>query len=331
MELGQLRALRELGDRGSIAAVAAALRVTPSSVSQQISALQRHSPAPLTFKDGRRTALTDAGRALAAAAIDVEVALERANQAVPRFRAAGSGTVSVTAFSSAGLTLFGPLLSALNAPDQPQVRLHDFDVAQEQFASLTAGHDLVIAHRLIGSPPWPASVRAERLVLEPLDIVLRRDHRLAEKESLDPSDLAEESWAAVREGFPLERALGVITAIGGTEARVLHRVNDFAVASAVVAASGCIARPGASPPLPAQTGSVHRLPCPPGDTRACERFGGSRPDQNDFRRAARTLPAGLTRARSQRLRALGAQSAGTGRGTARGAQPNAMAAPARAN
>jgi DNA-binding transcriptional LysR family regulator len=85
MELGQLRALRELSERGSIAAVAAAMRVTPSSVSQQLSALQRQSAVPLTFRLGRRTALTDAGRALAAAAVDVEVALERAHQAVVDF------------------------------------------------------------------------------------------------------------------------------------------------------------------------------------------------------------------------------------------------------
>jgi DNA-binding transcriptional LysR family regulator len=241
MELGQLRALRELGDRGSIAAVAAALHVTPSSVSQQITALQRTSPAPLTFKDGRRTALTEAGRALAAAAIDVEVALERAKQAVPQFRAARSGTVSVAAFHSAGLALFGPLLSGLTGPDHPEVRLHDFDVAQDQFAPLTAAHDLVIAHRLIGSPPWPASVRVEPLVLEPLDIVLRRDHPLAAKSSLDPADLVDENWVAVHEGFPLEQALSVITALGGSEARILHRINEFTVASAVVAASGCIA------------------------------------------------------------------------------------------
>jgi DNA-binding transcriptional LysR family regulator len=241
MELGQLRALRELGDRGSIAAVAAALHVTPSSVSQQITALQRRSPAPLTFKDGRRTALTEAGRALAAAAIGVEVALERAKQAVPQFRAARSGTVSVAAFHSAGLALFVPLLRSLAGPDQPEVRLHDFDVAQDEFAPLTATHDLVIAHRLIGSPPWPASVRVEPLVLEPLDIVLRRDHRLAAKDSLDPADLVDENWVAVHEGFPLEQALSVITALGGSEARILHRINEFTVASAVVAASGCIA------------------------------------------------------------------------------------------
>jgi DNA-binding transcriptional LysR family regulator len=241
MELGQLRALRELGDRGSIAAVAAALRVTPSSVSQQITALQRHSSAPLTFKDGRRTALTEAGRALATAAIDVEVALERAEQAVARFQDAPSGSVSIAAFHSASLALFGPLLTALNSDDQPAVSLTDFDVAQEDFPSLTSHHDLVVAHRLVGSPPWPGFVRVEPLMFEPLDIAVRRDHRLAAQREIALSDLEGEAWVTVHEGFPLEQAITVIAGIGGREARILHRINEFAVAAAVIAASNCIA------------------------------------------------------------------------------------------
>lgn len=241
MELGQLRALRELGDRGSIAAVAAALHVTPSSVSQQISALQRRSPTPLTYRDGRRTALTDAGRALAAAAIDVEVALERAEQAVARFRDDQSGTVSVAAFHSAGLALFAPLIRALSGPDRPDVTLTDYDVAQEDFPSLTTDHDLVLAHRLVGSPAWPPSVRVEPLLFEPLDVVLRRDHRLAAKSSLEPADLSGERWVAVHEGFPLDQAIALIAGLGGTEVRIEHRINEFLMAAAVVSASDCVA------------------------------------------------------------------------------------------
>jgi DNA-binding transcriptional LysR family regulator len=241
MELGQLRALRELGDRGSIAAVAAALHVTPSSVSQQISALQRRSPAPLTFKNGRRTALTEAGRALALAAVDVEVALERAEQAVARFQSEPEGTVAVAAFHSAALSFFGPLLTRLNAPDQPRIALSDFDVAQEGFHALTTNHDLVIAHRLTGSPPWPGSVRVEPVLFEPLDLVVRRDHRLAHKATIGPEDLRDEAWVAVHQGFPLEGAIAQIAGIGGAEARILHRINEFFVAAAVVAASDCVA------------------------------------------------------------------------------------------
>lgn len=241
MELGQLRALREVGDRGSIAAAAAFLRVTPSSVSQQISALQRQAAVPLTFKDGRRTVLTDAGRALAAAAVDVQVALERAQQSVARFQREPTGLVSVAAFHSAGLALFGGLLGQLATPESPRVELSDFDVAQHEFATLTADHDLVIAHRMAGSTPWPSSVHVEPLLFEPLDIALARNHRLAAQSSISPADLAGEDWVAVHEGFPLEGAIGQIAAAAGADVRISHRINEFYVTARVVAASSCVA------------------------------------------------------------------------------------------
>ncbi|MDM4763963.1 LysR family transcriptional regulator [Galbitalea sp. SE-J8] len=254
MEIGQLRALRALGERDSIAAVAAAMHVTPSAVSQQLSALQRQSAVPLTYRDGRRTALTAAGLALAAAAIDVDVALARAESAVAAFEGDATATVSVAAFHSAGLAMFGPLLSAAAARAHPDVALTDFDVAQTDFPALTAHHDLVVAHRLVGSPTWPTWVRSRPLLDEPLDIALRRDHPLAGRRRIHPADLRDQSWVAVHEGFPLEQAISVIATIGGREARIPHRINEFLVAAAVVAASDCVAL------LPRYTTDLHRHP-----------------------------------------------------------------------
>ena len=48
MDERQLSVLRELAERGSLVAAARALHVTPSAVSQQLAALQRSCPAPLT-------------------------------------------------------------------------------------------------------------------------------------------------------------------------------------------------------------------------------------------------------------------------------------------
>jgi DNA-binding transcriptional LysR family regulator len=239
MELGQLRALRELRERGSIAAVAAALHVTPSSVSQQIAALQRDSSAPLTRREGRRTALTDAGQALASAVVGVEVALERARQAVRNFQSEPAGIVGVAAFNSAGSALFGPLLAKFAGPLGPQLSLSDEDIAQEDFPTLTARHDLVVAHRLAGSASWPASVSVEPLLFEPLDVALGTGHPLAGRRALKPDDLRAESWVAVHEGFPLEGALTSL--LGASEVRIAHRINEFSMAASVVAASGCLA------------------------------------------------------------------------------------------
>lgn len=240
MEISQLRALRELRERGSIAAVAAAMRVTPSSVSQQISALQRHSSVPLTYKDGRRTALTPAGHALAAAAVDVEVAMARARHSVDGFREDASGAVSVAAFHSAATAVFGPLLRRLAGAPQT-VSLRDFDVAQAEFPGLTADHDLVLSHRLAGSDEWPSWVRAEPLFYEPLDIAMRHDHPLAGESVIRPEQLRGVDWVAVHEGYPLAQAIAVISTVSGRQARIPHRINEFLVAASVVASSDCVA------------------------------------------------------------------------------------------
>jgi DNA-binding transcriptional LysR family regulator len=67
----QLQILRELGELASVTATAEALLMTPSAISQQLRLLQRSIPVPLTERDGRRLVLTDAGQALASAAIEV--------------------------------------------------------------------------------------------------------------------------------------------------------------------------------------------------------------------------------------------------------------------
>src|SRR4051812_50012406 len=108
MELHQLRVLRELGERGSVAAVAKALRVTPSAVSQQLTALQRSSPVPLTERRGRRLVLTDAGEALSAAAVEGLAAFDRARQSVGGYPDDPPAAGPVAAFPTAGPAFSAP-------------------------------------------------------------------------------------------------------------------------------------------------------------------------------------------------------------------------------
>ncbi|WP_104111135.1 LysR family transcriptional regulator [Arthrobacter sp. N199823] len=240
MEISQLRALREVHDRGSIAAAAQALEVTASSVSQQLTALQRKAGTALTYKVGRRTALTPAGLALCSATVDVEIALAKADAAVSSFRDSALEPVSVAAFHSAGLAFFGPLERALADSDGPAVQLFDQDVAQKDFATLAADYDLVIAHRLPNSAPWPATVKATELAYEPLDVAVSSRHRLAQRKSVKPADLRGERWISVHRGFPLEGAIEMIGTIAGEEVEVAHRVNEFFVAASLVEQGDCV-------------------------------------------------------------------------------------------
>jgi DNA-binding transcriptional LysR family regulator len=241
MDPMRLRLLRELGDRGSVTAVAAAVGISASAVSQQLAALQAGVPVPLTVKKGRTLALTEAGEALAAAGVRVEEALAGARDAVGAFLQHPDRTVSVSAFHSAGLALFRPLLAALG-DEGPAVSLRDADVARSEFPRLTADHDLVIAHRLAHEPDWPADrLHVTPLFVEALDVALPRSHPLAGEPRVTPEQLRDERWISVHDGFPLANALDQLAAAVGRPLRIEHRINEFFVAAQLVRAGAAIA------------------------------------------------------------------------------------------
>ncbi|KFF58904.1 LysR family transcriptional regulator [Cryobacterium sp. MLB-32] len=241
MDLHQLAVLRELGERGSVAAVARALFVSSSAVSQQLSALQRRVGVPLTEKSGRRLVLTAAGRALAAAAAHVSTAMAEAEEAVARFHSDPATLVRVSAFHSAGLAWFAPLIARLGAAGGPPVSCGDEDVARSDFAQLVSEYDLVIAHRVPHDPYWPEGVTVTPLLYEPLDVALPMGHPLASRESLSVADVADEPWIAGHEGYPLGEAVNVVAAAAGRPLRVTHRINEFFVSASIVAGGAAIA------------------------------------------------------------------------------------------
>jgi DNA-binding transcriptional LysR family regulator len=236
MDARQLSILRELGDRGSVTAVAQALFITPSAVSQQLAVLQRGVPVALTQRRGRSLVLTDAGRALADAATDVATALARAELAVDAFLDDPRGTVRVAAFSSAAAAFFPALLQA-----GPTVECAEHDVSQSRFPALCADHDVVLAHRLDSSPPWPDTIAVTALLHEPLDVAVPMGHALARQETVTAEQVVAEPWVAVHEGFPLLAPLEAIAAAAGRPLTIAHRINDLTVAAGLVTAGAGLA------------------------------------------------------------------------------------------
>ncbi|UDM20313.1 LysR family transcriptional regulator [Clavibacter michiganensis] len=244
MDPARLRLLRELGDRGSVVAVAVAMHVSASAVSQQLAALQAGVAVSLTVKRGRRLVLTEAGEALAAASVRVDEALAAARDAVGSFLEHDARAVRVSAFHSAGLALFGPLLAELAGAEGSGtgVALADADVAQGDFAGLTADHDLVVAHRLPHDLPWPtARLVVVPLLVEPLDVALHAGHPLASTAGITPDQLRDERWISTHAGFPLAGVLDHLGALIGEAPRIVHRVNEFSVAAQIVRAGDAIA------------------------------------------------------------------------------------------
>jgi DNA-binding transcriptional LysR family regulator len=241
MNAHQLMILRELGERGSVAAVSRALFVTPSAISQHLSALQRDVGVQLTEKRGRTLVLTQAGAALARAAVGVSLAMAEAEQAVEAFRDDPVIPVTIAAFHSAGFAWFTALLAALNQPSGPPVQLSDEDIAQADFPALVADYDLVIAHRIGHEQSWPEHLAVTPLLYEPFDVALPRGHRLATRSALSVADVAEERWISPHAGFPVAGAVSIVAMAAGHPLNIVHRINEFFVAGSVVASGDALA------------------------------------------------------------------------------------------
>jgi len=238
MDPRTLETLRTVGTQGGVTAAAAVLHLTPSAVSQQVALLQREVGVPLTERIGRGLRLTPAGEALAEAAVDVAVALERARAACDEFLERPQGVVRVSAFQSGAQLLLPALLTRMEAIEGITLECTDEDVAQDDFVALTDRMDVVVAHRPDDGLGWSGgrAVRVVPLLREPLDLAVPVDHPLALRTEVRPDDLRDLPWIAVREGFPVATVLGAVGARSGAAPRIVHRVNDFHVVEALVEA-----------------------------------------------------------------------------------------------
>ncbi|MFH5209500.1 LysR family transcriptional regulator [Antrihabitans sp. NCIMB 15449] len=236
MDTQRLRVLRELADRGTVAATAAALSMTPSAVSQQLKILAREAGVTLLEPDGRRVRLTDAGNVLVLRAEDVLAALDRASAEMESYRGSPRGRVRVAMFPS-GASLLLPLVLTAMAGTGVVIEAGDEDLPSSAVPRLLADYDVVLTHRDDRAPAISSDRVASRTILrEPIDLVLAKTHPLASGTSVSLTDLVDENWISVRGGFPVDDVLLSIAAVTGVQPRVTQRLNDFKVIEAVVAA-----------------------------------------------------------------------------------------------
>ena len=214
MDVARLRVLRELADRGSVTAVAAALSFTPSAISQQLRALSAEVGVPLT-----------------------EPAGGEAQPAVDGLRSLPSGEVRMALFPSGARMLLAGLLRRMSALPDVELRCRDVDMTPPDVPVLAADYDVVVTHRDERTAPAPASrFTVVPLLREPLDVVLPPGHPLARRRRLRLHELAGEPWISVDVGWPVDDVLRAIAVQTGTSPRIVQRINDFSVTEELVAA-----------------------------------------------------------------------------------------------
>lgn len=242
MDVRRLEVLRELADRGSVTAVARALHLTPSAVSQQLKALEREAGMPLTERNGRGLALTAPGRMLAETARDVAVALARAEATWSEYTLEPVGEVTLSVFGTVGEMLLPGLLHRIDDLPGLELRCTDLDTAEGDWSTYTPDYDIVLADSPGVQPDWrDHGLTVIELLREQLDIAMPESHPLAGEVAVTPAQVVDEPWIGVPYGRPYDRILQRIEAITGRDAVVRQRINDNSIVEALVAAGHGIA------------------------------------------------------------------------------------------
>jgi DNA-binding transcriptional LysR family regulator len=245
LDLRRLRFLREFEERGTFAAVAAALGYSPSAVSQQLALLEKDVGARLFEKAGRGVRLTDAGQLLARHARVLLAAAEAAEADLAALGGDVRGTVRAGGLQSAARHLLIPAVASMMST-HPAVRVELFELElEEALPGLRLGAvDLVIGDEYDGHPrPRPAGLRFEVIHEEPLKVVLPATHRQAR--SVGPvaiADLRDEIWTASAAGTGHHAmVVGTCRSLGGYEPDLRHRSNDADVQLELVRVGAAVA------------------------------------------------------------------------------------------
>jgi DNA-binding transcriptional LysR family regulator len=238
VDLRRLRALRAVADHGTLAAAADALHLTPSAVSQQLSALEREVARPLLEPAGRSVRLTAAARVLLEHADALFAQLERLEGDLAAESGEPRGEIRVVGFPTALAGLLAPAARTLRA-QAPGVRLRILELETPDAVAALARRD---AELMLGmecsSAPQAGDARYHRedLLGDTLDAVLAVDHPLAGRARIALEELAREEWVAPPVGWSCDEVFHAGCRAAGFSPRIAHRAGDWQATMGLVSA-----------------------------------------------------------------------------------------------
>jgi len=227
----RLRLLAHLESLGTVRAVADALDMSPSSVSQQLAVLQRESRTVLLEHHGRRVTLTPAGVRLAAHAREILQRIEVAEADLAQRRTEPVGLVRVAAFSSGLHALVLPVAADLRR-EHPQLQVAVVETEPHHaLQALGRGDvDLALVYDLDdGGLPVDDRVHRVPVCRDPVVAVLPPGHPLQDVETVEIAALAGERWAMDQPGCYLCEVVTRACRQAGFEPEIVGRYSSYAL------------------------------------------------------------------------------------------------------
>ena len=242
LDVGRLRLLREVGLRGSIAAAARAVGLTPSAVSQQLALLERETATALIDRSPRGVVLTGAGHALAARAGQVLDVLVAARADLDRLAGSVTGPVAVASVASAAVTVLSDAVAALR-DSSPGIEVSVVAVEPDRGIGLllTGDVDLAVVDEYDYVPlALPDGAVVRELDAEPL-VVVRPAGTPRRRRGPELADFADAEWVMPPEDAACGRAVRAACRTAGFEPRVRWETDDMLLLVRAVASGHGVA------------------------------------------------------------------------------------------
>ncbi|MEU4107571.1 LysR substrate-binding domain-containing protein [Streptomyces sp. NPDC048208] len=246
IEARRLHILRAVADHRTVTAAAAALYLTPSAVSQQLTALEQETGHRLVERGAKGVRLTPAGEILLSHTNAVLAQLERAEAELAAYGKGEAGTVTVAAFATGIAQVVAPALARLgrSAPGIG-IRVQDAEGDASLRMLLDRQVDVAVAVEYRGAPPAD-DPRLTHLPLyaEPFDAVVPVGHRLADDAEVplaELSELSKDPWIGPYPGNPCHDVVVLACESAGFQPRLEHSSDDFRAVVALASADAGVA------------------------------------------------------------------------------------------
>lgn len=239
-DLRQLHYFVTVAEAGSLTRAAARIPVAQQSLSEQIRALERQVGAPLFTRGPRGVQLTEVGTALLGEAKPLLTRADRAFDRVRRLAVGERQALHVGFLPSVANYVVPPVVRAF-AQAHPEIALttEDLPIAQLVQALRDGRLDACVTR-----PPLVDDLAIDRVMSEPVAVVLPAGHRLAGAGQLQLGDLAQEPWVLTPRSSwePWHRKYDHDFAAAGFSPNVVQRGSSVQSLLALVAAGVGVTR-----------------------------------------------------------------------------------------
>jgi DNA-binding transcriptional LysR family regulator len=241
LDLNRLRILRAVVASGSVNDTARRLGLTPSTVSQHVHTLEREVGFALVERVGRGIQVTPAAIELARASAEALHSMTGLDTVARELREGVTDRLTMRTFASAAYTWVPAVARALRQ-EFPGLTL-ELSINETDTAELSGQADVEVHTEVpYDEPRVPPAYRRVVLGLDDFLVAVPPDHPLAEAESSELTEFAEDDW--VQYDFRDEIATRLTAhafAEAGFTPRYVARAQDHVTGLAFVAAGVGIA------------------------------------------------------------------------------------------